>query len=99
MGYRTILIIAGLALSTVSAQAQDNQQASQGASGNVNVYKYALEHPMQDTDVSFLPILGESVPKQVQLEQPQGNETYGYFYYAGQPVIVDLATRSVVRID
>ncbi|SKA02719.1 hypothetical protein [Consotaella salsifontis] len=91
---RKLAGIAGFALIASSALAD----TAQPATSNVNVYQYALEHPANDTSVPFLPVLGESVPAKVKIEEPQKGGRYGYFYYAGQPIIVDLATRSVVRI-
>ena len=65
----------------------------------VNVLEYALSHPSDNARIPTPPQLGDSVPNSVTLQRPDnGNSAYGYFYYAGQPVIVDIKTRAVVRI-
>ena len=38
------------------------------------------------------------MPGSIALQRVDGNNSFGYFYYAGQPVIVDLKTRSIVRV-
>lgn len=79
--------------------ASANAEGAGARSGdNVNVYQYAIDHPVDDAPLSLPPTLGESVPQTVMLQVSDGNEAYAYFYYAGQPVIVDLNTRSVVRV-
>ncbi len=65
----------------------------------VNVHQYAVDHPVPDVTLRLAPTLGASVPAQVQLAAIEGTKDYGYFYYDGRPVIVDMATRSVVRVD
>ncbi len=66
---------------------------------NVHVMDYALAHPSDNAQIAVPPQLGDSVPKSVTLQRPDnGNSAYGYFYYAGKPVIVDMKTRAVVRI-
>lgn len=66
---------------------------------NVNVMDYALSHPSDNAQISPPPQLGDSVPRSVTLQRPDdGNSRYGYFYYAGKPVIVDMKTRAVVRV-
>ncbi|MCE7030282.1 DUF1236 domain-containing protein [Jiella avicenniae] len=64
----------------------------------VNILQYALAHPTDNARLPTLPALGDSVPGSVKLEQPKGSRAFAYFYYAGQPVIVDMKTRSIVRI-
>lgn len=66
--------------------------------GDVNVYEYAVDNPVGDSQLSIAPTLGETVPSAISLVPLDGNATYAYFYYNGQPVIVDLTTRSVVRV-
>ena len=68
------------------------------AEGKVNVLQYALSHPTDNARLPAPPALGDSVPKAVKLEQPEGSGGFAYFYYSGRPVIVDLKTRSIVRI-
>ncbi|MBB3952245.1 DUF1236 domain-containing protein [Aureimonas jatrophae] len=65
----------------------------------VNVYQYAVDHPVADAPLRGPPTLGASVPQNVEIIRVGNDEVYGYFYYDGRPVIVELATRSVVRID
>jgi hypothetical protein len=45
------------------------------------------------------PSLGASVPQAVELARVEGEQDYGYFYFDGRPVLVDMRTRSVVRVD
>ncbi|WP_062014676.1 DUF1236 domain-containing protein [Aureimonas sp. AU4] len=68
-------------------------------SEKVNVYQYAIDHPVADAPLRSAPSLGASVPQNVEIIRVGNDEVYGYFYYDGRPVIVELATRSVVRID
>jgi len=65
----------------------------------VNVYQYAVDHPVADATLRVSPTLGASVPQGVEIVKAGSDEVYGYFYYEGRPVIVELATRSVVRFD
>ncbi|WP_182084226.1 DUF1236 domain-containing protein [Aureimonas sp. ME7] len=65
----------------------------------VSVYQYAIDHPQADVQMRSAPSLGASVPQNVELATVSGDEIYGYFYYDGRPVLVELKTRSVVRID
>lgn len=74
----------------VPALAQDAQTTS--------VVDFALSHPADNASVDQLPILGDSVPLSVELRPIEGKPNYGYFYYAGQPVIVDMRTRAIVKI-
>ena len=64
------------------------------------VFDYAVDHPVEDADLRGAPSIGASVPQTVELatvsEAP--DSVYGYFYYQGRPVIVELSTRAVVRI-
>ncbi len=90
-------IAAMVALLTVFAPALVGSAMAQDS--NVNVLEYALSHPSDNAQISVPPLLGDSVPSSVTVQQPDnGNSAYGYFYYAGQPVIVDMKTRAVVRI-
>ncbi|ALN71288.1 MULTISPECIES: DUF1236 domain-containing protein [unclassified Aureimonas] len=77
--------------------------AAQGASAQtappVNAHQFAVDHPVPDVSLRLAPTLGASVPAQVQLAAIEGTKDYGYFYYEGRPVIVDMATRSIVRVD
>ncbi|MBO0903677.1 hypothetical protein [Jiella sonneratiae] len=68
------------------------------ADESVNVLQYALAHPTDNASLRAPPALGDSVPGSVKLQQPKGSKAFAYFYYAGQPVIVDMKTRSIVRI-
>jgi hypothetical protein len=72
------------------ALAQDKQR--------VNVYQYAIDHPTADVSTHAPPTLGASVPASVQVTTVNDDSVYGYFYYQGQPVIVDMTTRAVVRV-
>jgi hypothetical protein len=65
----------------------------------VNVYQYAVDHPVADVSNTGTPSLGASVPQTIELATVGENKVYGYFYFEGRPVIVDMATRAVVRID
>jgi hypothetical protein len=65
----------------------------------VNVHQYAVDHPVADVSIPFTPSLGASVPQSVQLATIGENPVYGYFYYEGRPIIVEMATRAVVRLD
>ena len=68
------------------------------ADEKVNVLQYALAHPTDNARLPSPPALGDSVPGSVKLAQPQGSQAFAYFYYGGQPIIVDMKTRSIVRI-
>jgi hypothetical protein len=63
-----------------------------------SIYDYAVAHPVPDAGLGVSPSIGDSVPPNVQLQGPEGGGPYGYFYYEGRPIIVDMATRAVVRI-
>ncbi|WAJ29063.1 hypothetical protein [Antarcticirhabdus aurantiaca] len=63
-----------------------------------SIYDYAVSHPVPDAGLGVRPTIGDSVPPNVQLQVPDGGGPFGYFYYEGQPIIVDMATRAVVRI-
>ncbi|WP_083592819.1 hypothetical protein [Aurantimonas sp. 22II-16-19i] len=71
---------------------------AQAADERVNVLQYALAHPTDNARLPAPPALGDSVPGAIKLQQPEGSKRFAYFYYGGQPVIVDLKTRSIVRI-
>ena len=88
---RSLLLAFALAALPTLALAQDN--------GAVNVYQYAVDHPVADVATPVTPLLGASVPQGVELATVGDNPVYGYFYHEGRPVIVDLSTRAVVRID
>ncbi|UIJ71650.1 DUF1236 domain-containing protein [Aurantimonas sp. HBX-1] len=83
-----LLAVAFLALTAGTAPAQDS----------VNVLQFALSNPTDNAQIATPPSLGDSVPQSVALRQPDPNSSLAYFYYNGQPVIVDLKTRSVVRV-
>ncbi|MEX6505571.1 hypothetical protein [Jiella sp. M17.18] len=71
---------------------------ARAADEKVNVVQYALSHPTDNSHLRSPPQLGDSVPQSVKLVQPEGSHAFAYFYYAGQPIIVDVKTRSIVRI-
>lgn len=73
--------------------------AALAQSEKVNVYQYAVDHPVADAALRTSPTLGASVPQNVEIVRVGKDEVYGYFYYDGRPVIVELSTRSVVRVD
>ena len=85
------VLAACLAFAPVGALAQDAPP--------VNVHQYAVDHPSPDAPLRQAPTLGASVPASIPLAAIEGTDAYAYFYYEGRPVIVDTATRSVVRID
>lgn len=58
----------------------------------------AMERPVDDAGLSAAPQLGDSVPERVEVVVPDEKIGLGYFYHAGQPVIVHMGTRSVVAI-
>ncbi|WP_192845769.1 DUF1236 domain-containing protein [Aureimonas sp. AU22] len=83
------LLLAGAAGSAVAQEQQER----------VDVYQYAVDHPQADARMNVAPSLGASVPQAVTLAQVEGNKDFGYFYFDGRPVLVDMRTRSVVRVD
>ena len=77
--------------------------AAQGAGGaaaatRINVFQYAVDHPVENSAMPVAPSIGASVPAAVLLTPFADEKTYAYFYYDGRPVLVDRSTRSVVRI-
>lgn len=86
------LLTASLLVAT-QAGAQDQTQP-------VLIYDYAINHPTEDEAVPGVLAIGASVPQTVTIATVEGRQDayYGYFYYQGRPVIVDLTTRSVIRI-
>ncbi|GGE21768.1 hypothetical protein GCM10011390_46410 [Aureimonas endophytica] len=74
------------------------QTAAKPEGQRINVYQYAIDNPVEDSHLKNAPILGASVPEAIALAPCQDEKAYAYFYYQGQPVIVDRSTRSVVRI-
>lgn len=86
-------VLLALAFLAVTASAPALAQGD-----SVNVLQYALSNPTDNAQMPTPPSLGDSVPESVQLRQPDPNSSLAYFYYNGQPVIVDLKTRSVVRV-
>jgi hypothetical protein len=68
------------------------------AATQVNVYEFAVSNPVNDSRLRMAPTLGETVPEAIVLVPLDGEASYAYFYYNGRPVIVDLTTRSVVRV-
>ena len=89
---RSALAALVLAALPTLAQAQDN-------GGSVNVYQYAVDHPVADVATPMSPLLGASVPQGIELATVGAEPIYGYFYHEGRPVIVDMRTRAIVRID
>ncbi|MEN3792026.1 DUF1236 domain-containing protein [Fulvimarina sp. MAC3] len=79
-------LAASIGFMTTSAFAQDN------------VVQYAASNPVENASLQNPPSLGASVPSSVNLQSIKGHANFGYFYYNGQPVIVDLRTRAIVRI-
>ena len=63
-----------------------------------DIMSYALSHPVDNTSLPYPPALGDSVPQSVALQRVEGVPNFGYFYYGGQPILVDLRTRAIVRI-
>ena len=90
------VLVAVFILGAGAAFGQASQEAR--AKTGVNVYQYAIDNPVDDTKLRIPPTLGESVPRAVSLVPLDGDAGYAYFYYNGHPVIVDLTTRSVVRL-
>lgn len=84
------LLVAGAAFGQGSQQAKSKDA--------VNVYQYAIDNPVDDSKLRIPPTLGESVPRAVNLVSLNPDSGYAYFYYNGRPVIVDVTTRSVVRL-
>lgn len=66
--------------------------------GRVNIYQYAVDHPVADAAMGSSPSLGASVPATVEVVSASADAVFGYFYYDGHPIIVDMSTRSVVRV-
>lgn len=94
--YKPALLFAAALLASMIAPA-GSRAIAQGSSGG-SVYQYAVDHPVDDSQLSLAPTLGETVPQTIALVPLDGNSPYAYFYYNGSPVIVDLTTRSVVRV-
>ena len=57
-----------------------------------------MANPANNQELEPAPRLGDSVPDDIDLQQYRGAKDYAYFYNRGHPVIVDLRTRSVVKI-
>lgn len=72
---------------------------AQGSDSPVNILEYALSHPSDNARIAHPPELGDSVPRSVELKKPEGASAFAYFYYGGKPVIVDVRTRSVVKVE
>ncbi|MCP3053921.1 DUF1236 domain-containing protein [Aurantimonas marianensis] len=89
---RTALIVA------LSTFALTMAASAQGADEKVIVLQYAADNPSDNAQLPTVPQLGDSVPDTVALQQVPGNSNLVYFYYDGEPVLVDLKTRSIVRI-
>ncbi|KQQ78894.1 DUF1236 domain-containing protein [Aureimonas sp. Leaf324] len=87
-----LVLMGGLMGGAGTALAQDQKE-------RVNVYQYAVDHPQADAQMKSAPSLGASVPQAVELARVEGEQDYGYFYFDGRPVLVDMRTRSVVRVD
>ena len=72
--------------------------AAQEKSGNEgSVIEYAIAHPRSDQSIPEL-ILGASVPSRIELFKIDDNPKFVYFYHDGEPIIIDVPTRSIVRI-
>lgn len=100
---KSLLALTAIALGGIVAAGAHAEDAGAKTSDGrgprpVNVYQYALRNPVDNAHLNRPPALGESVPTAVALVPLDGNKNYAYFYYAGQPVIVDLVTRSIVRV-
>ena len=80
--------VSALSALVVPASAQDRG----------DMMSYALSHPVDNTSLPYPPALGDSVPQSVALQRVEGVPNFGYFYYGGQPILVDLRTRAIVRI-
>ena len=93
MTLRAFLPLLTSALLIVAATARGETATPKGGT----VYDFAVENPVDDSPLPVPPTLGESVPRTVSLV-PMDDGSYAYFYYDGRPVIVDVATRSVVRL-
>lgn len=91
--------IGGAALAALLLMGGAGAALAQDQKERVNVYQYAVDHPQADAKMNNAPSLGASVPQAVELAQIEGERDYAYFYFDGRPVLVDLHTRSVVRID
>lgn len=88
-----------VAASVLSGGTANGQTAGAPPSDpHVNVYQFAIDNPVSDSPLTRVPTLGETVPASISLVPLDDPATYAYFYYNGQPIIVDLRTRSVVRI-
>lgn len=74
------------------------QTAAKPPASRINVYQYAINNPVENSTLKIAPSIGASVPQGVTLTPCADEKTYAYFYYNGQPVIVERTTRSVVRI-
>ena len=94
-------IFAGLLVALMSGPAAVAAQEEQVAQGPVMIYDYAVNHPTEDAQLPAMPTIGASVPEAIVVSTADetGDTVYGYFYFQGRPVIVDLTTRSVVRFD
>ncbi|MDY8109192.1 DUF1236 domain-containing protein [Fulvimarina sp. 2208YS6-2-32] len=68
------------------------------AQSTVSVVQYASNNPVADAAMPNPPSLGASVPSSVSLQSVEGAPNFGYFYFDGRPVIVDLRTRAIVKI-
>ena len=98
MSFRQSLpvLMAMFLFGTGAAPAQTVAAAKTDA--GLNVYQYAIDNPVGDSRLSLAPTLGETVPQAISLVPLAGDAAYAYFYYNGRPVIVDVTTRSVVRV-
>jgi hypothetical protein len=94
---KTVLALLTL-LAALASGATAFAAPAEAKGAHVNVYQYAVDNPVADAKLRAAPTLGASVPEAVSLSPCEGEKTYVYFYYEGQPVIVDRSTRSVVRI-
>jgi len=87
-----------LAMLCIAGVAHGQAAEPAKAETRVTVYQYAVDNPVDDSRLRLAPTLGETVPEAIQLVPLEGEAAYAYFYYQGHPVIVDITTRSVVRV-
>ncbi|MER0237467.1 DUF1236 domain-containing protein [Fulvimarina sp. MAC8] len=86
----------GIALAAALAASLGFMPASAFSQGNV--VQFAASNPVANASLQNPPSLGASVPSSVNLQKIEGHSNFGYFYYNGQPIIVDLRTRAIVKI-
>ncbi len=89
-----VAVLSAILLSSATVAAAQEEQRP------VVVFDYAVDHPVADAELRGAPSIGASVPQTVELATvaETADNVYGYFYWQGRPVIVELSTRAVVRI-